>query len=210
MNFDILNLESTSVSYEQLVALMHDSFKEQYEAGIHFTGSVITIDWLKDNIKNSIVIVALDHDSSELLGMIAFEYSKNKKEEKYAYLDYIAVASKVKYCGIGKSLMQTLIYSATSNGCRFILSDTCSLSENAINFHLRYGFSIVGLKSYSSTDYWSYKLRYQISRPSLWNCHLYKRIRYYSSCIFAKITKDINGNYTQFGKLYIRLCKNCR
>lgn len=174
MDIVIKNIEETDVSFEQLVSLMHESFKAYLDAGIHFTCSSMTVDQLKKNLTGCIVAVALDSISSSLLGMYAIRMGRNNRNKQFSYLEYILVSPEAQHCGIGSVLMKDVINSSASAGCSYVFSDTSCLADAAVDFHLRNGFKKVGITSFKSTDYWSFKLRYQIDKPSIWNCSVYR------------------------------------
>lgn len=211
MDFIIKNIEETEISLEQLVPLMHESFKAYHDAGIHFTCSSMTIDQLKMNLAGCIVSVALKPISSSLLGMYALRMSRDNRNKPFSYLEYILVSPEAKHSGIGTALMKDVIHASASARCSYILSDTSCLAKVAVDFHMRNGFKIVGITSFKSTNYWSYKFRYQIDKPSIWNCSVYRCFRFLISFSFVRLLKDVYGNYTKLGYLFNKLiCRNCQ
>lgn len=210
MEYVLKNIEETDISYEQLVSLMHESFRGYLDAGIHFTCSSMTVEWLKRNLKGCIVTVALNPVSTGLVGMYALRMSRNNRNNPFSYLEYILVSPEARHCGVGSFLIKDVIDSSDSAGCGYVLSDTSCLAKEAADFHLRNGFRKVGITSFKSTDYWSYKLRYQIRKPSKWNCSVYCGLRFMASCVFVRLLKDSNGNNTKIGNLfYTLICRNC-
>lgn len=209
MGFIIKNIGETDVTYEQIVSLMHKSFKGYLDAGIHFTCSSMTSDQLRKNLKDCFVMVAMEPVSSSLLGMYAIRNSRNNRNRLFSYLEYIFISPEAKHSGIGTALMKNVIISSSAAGCDYMLSDTCCCAKEAVDFHLRNGFKKVGITSYKSTDYWSYKFRFQIKKPSMWDCSVYRNFRFLTSFCFVKLTKDIYGNYTKLGVLFNKMiCRN--
>ena len=210
MNIEIQTREEACISYAQIVELMHESFQERLNQGLHYSCSTMNVEQYKEKTKNGIIFVAIDADTRNLAGTTTLNLVENLKG-KHGYMEYVAISSKYKHCGIGSMLVDKIRSCGIQKGCDFILSDTSTKATSAVKFHLKNGFRIIGLESYRSTNYWSYVFRMQLKPSFMWNNPLLLKLHYWGSYVFIKATRDINGNDTSFGTFYKKmrgLCTN--
>lgn len=210
MNIEIYYKEETDVSYKQIVDLLHDSFHERIEQGLHYTCSFITEEEYIQKTRGGLVFVAIDLKTGELAGTNTLNIFFDRKG-KYGYMEYVAIANNYKHRGVGSLLLQRLRQEAvTKVGCRFILSDTSTRADSAVNYHLKNGFEIIGLESYRSTNYWSYVFRMQLSPSFLWENVLFQKIHFLCSYVFIKVTRNMDGTDTWFGVQYKTIRNLCK
>lgn len=199
--------ESAGVSYQQVVDLLHESFRERLDAGLHYSASSLTVESLIERTKHGYIYVAFS-DEGVMVGVSVLNI-KYHRNTKFGYFEYCAVKDGYKHCGIGTALLNYRKEVAISEGCEYILSDTSIKAESAIKYHLRNGFEIVGYESFRSTNYWSYVFRMQLLHPSVWDYGIYRKISYCLSFVFIRLTRTIDGRDTFAGKVYKKLvCKN--
>ena len=201
--------EETDISYKQIVDLLHDSFQERLEQGLHYTCSYITEEEYIQKTKGGSIFVAVDLETGDLAGTSTLNIYQDNKS-KYGYMEYVAIANKYKHQGVGSLLLQRLRHEAVAKaGCHYILSDTSTKANSAVVFHLKNGFKIVGFESYRSTDYWSYVFRMQLTSSFLWENVFFRIIHFMGSFLFIKVTRNMDGSDTWFGKQYKRLREIC-
>ena len=164
MNVIIKRLDETDVSYEQIVSLMHKSFEERLQQGLNFTCSFMSVEQYKEKNADGIVFVALDEDSNELMGSIAVHIRTDSENKNYGYNEFLAVSPKAKRLGIGTKLARACERVVQEVGGTYIMCDTAVGATSSVRYHLKQGFKIIGLRSYSSTNYYSYKTIYTCSK----------------------------------------------
>lgn len=206
---EIYKLEETDISYKQIVDLLHESFKERLNQGLQYTCSFITEEKFRKITSKSIVFVAIDNKLG-LCGTATLTIRKDHRNIKYGYNEYNGIRSDMKGKGIGSLLYIYREREALNYGCEYMMSDTSTQAKSAVKYHLKNGFKIIGLESYRSTNYWSYVFRKQLVPSKKWNCDFYCKLQYLKSWTFIRITRDINGNDSFFGKLYKVIRKKCK
>lgn len=209
MNIVILTLEEAGISYSQIIELMHESFQERLNQGLHYSCSTMTVEQYKEKTKNGNIFVAVDDISGNLAGTATLNLVDDLSG-RHGYMEFVAISSKYKHCGIGSMLVDRMRKCGIQERCDFILSDTSTQAISAVKFHLKNGFKIIGLESYRSTNYWSYVFRMQLTPSFIWNNPVFLKLHYWHSYIFIKATRDINGNDTMMGKIYKKIRGLCK
>lgn len=162
----ISRIEDSPFSYDDLMALIRASVQERVEQRIEFNVTRMTVEEFKSKTKNSIVLIAYtDHD---LCGTACITILKDKKNNSFAYHEHIFVSPECKRKGIGTKLLKEHIEISKDYGCSYILSDTAINAKSSVKWHLKNGFKLIGLHSFSSTDYYSKVFKYQITPPILY------------------------------------------
>lgn len=209
MNIVILTLEEAGISYSQIIELMHESFQERLNQGLHYSCSTMDVEQYKEKTKNGKIFVAIDDISGNLAGTTTLNLVDDLSG-RHGYMEFVAISSNYKHCGIGSMLVDRMRKFGFQEGCDFILSDTSTQAISALKFHLKNGFKIIGLESYRSTNYWSYVFRMQLTPSFLWNSSTFLKMHYWFSYIFIKTTRDINGNDTTMGIIYKKIRGLCK
>ena len=197
----IKKLEETSVTSEDIFLLIKEVFSEREKEGIHVSYNDYTIEDIQSHIKDAIVIVALDEDSSKLVGTGSVRLFKEKgRIKECGYGELLAVSSSVQGLGIGSQIIKAEKIAAEELGLRCIKSDTSVKATSSVMFHKKNGYIIDGFQSSGLTNTYSYTYRLPI-KPSLKDNRVFCHIRFILSYIIIKISKDAEGNYYPLGKL---------
>ena len=202
---EVYTREEANVSYEQIVELMHDSFQERLGQGLHFTCSAMTVDEYKEKTKGGTIVVAIDTETKELLGTAMVRIHEDADGIKYGYHEYLAVSPKAKRLGVGTLLLEKRIIIIIINaGGQYVMSDTACGAQSSVNWHLKNGFLIYELKSYKSTNYFSYVFVKPLNNSVRKFSRNRVRLHYCMSFIMTKTFCKEDGSYTTFGKLVRR------
>lgn len=193
------------ISWEDLTELFHEAFQERLDQGLHFSCSYFTTEELKRQSANNIVLVAIDRSTNVLAGTVSIEIHHNDGKNTWAYHYNLAVKPAYKKNGIASQLFSRFQQIVKSRGCKYIKSDTAVGAESSIKWHLKNGFEIVGLKSWSSTNYYSYVFRKQLTCHPLWSNSLFCKIHYRLSSIKCRLCHHEDGRIKGLLKLYLRI-----
>lgn len=199
-----IRIKDESVSWEDLVNLLHEAFQERLDQGLHFTCSYVTAEDLRQQLAKSTILIAVDNDSSVLVGMAAMDFKLNKKGA-WAYVSNLAVKPQYKRRGIMAKLLHELVELAKSNQCEYIASDTAVGAKSSVKWHKKHGFKIVGLHSFFSTNYYSYIFRKQLVPHTLWDNSIYCWIRFSFSALICRLDFNADGKTTKLMDLYLRI-----
>ena len=202
MNIIIKRREETGITYEQIVSLMHESFEERLLQGLKFTCSFMTVEQYKKKTSDGIIFVAIDEDTHELMGTAVVHIRKDSVGVIYGYNELAAISPKAKRCGIGSMLLRERVCEVEKKGGEYILSDTAVGATSSVKYHLKNGFKIIGLQSYSSTNYFSYLFRKQLVPSKKWNSNLYCKYVFFKSYIITKLKLKKNGSTTFLYSIY--------
>ena len=201
----ISRIEQSPFTIDDVIELMHESFEEHLDEGLHFTCSTMTAAQFLQKTRGSIVFVAWREGEQQLLGTATLTIRRDARNTPYGYNEYNAVSPKAKRLGIGTRLLRERVCVVLSQGGQYILSDTATAARSSVGYHLKNGFKIVGMESYPSTNYYSYLFRKQLRIPSIWNCNIYVRLRFLWSAFRCKSIKRANGEYTLLGRVLKRV-----
>ena len=91
----------------------------------------------------------------------------------HGLLEHLAVARNMQGQGLGTRLIREIIEIARAQGCDCVLSDTATRARSSIRAHRKAGFRIIGMESFSSTNYYSYLFRCQLKPGSPWESAWY-------------------------------------
>lgn len=208
MEVYINRLEETSISYEEIVSLMHDSFKERLDQGLIFTSCTMSVDEFKKRYSDGVIIVGFDKATNEMMAFYTFHLRADKKGIKYGYLEQLAVSPKAKRSGIGTKMLAENCRIAATMGAKYMLSDTACGALSSVKWHHKNGFYTYELESYRSTNYWSYVFIKYLDE-SIKKNHVQLRMHFWKSWLLIKLTRKENGSDNALGKLYKKLrCKS--
>ena len=205
MNIVVKRKEETCITYEQIIDLMHESFQERLDQGLKFTCSFMGVEEYKRKTDGGIIFVAIDKDTGCLMGTAMVRIRKDENNINYGYNEYLAVSPKMKRCGIGSNLERESVCVCEENNCEYILCDTAVDAISSVKYHLKKGFKIIGLRSYSSTNYYSYLFRKQLVPSKKWNSDLYCKYVFLKSYIVTKLCLKKDGTVTLFYSLYKKI-----
>ncbi|NLE06314.1 MAG: GNAT family N-acetyltransferase [Crenarchaeota archaeon] len=208
MNVIIKELADTNITYEQIVDLIHRSFEERLDQNLLFTCLFIDVDSFKVKTSLGIIFVALNAVSNELLGTAYIQLKKDKNNDAYGYFEYLAIDPKVKRMGVGTKLCKSCYDFVIAAGASYILCDTDVQAKSSINIHLKNGFRIIGLRSYPSTNYYSYLFRKQLKKSKKWDNIFYIKLIFIESYFKTKLTLKKSGEPTVLLSFYRWLKKH--
>lgn len=208
MDIIIKPVNESPFTLGDVVDLMHRSFEERMNQGLHFTCSSLTVEQFQLRTKNSIVLVAWNSATNVLLGTATVTLRKDKRGVTYGYHEYLAISPNAKRLGIGTKLLEERIIIIIINaGGEYVMSDTAVGAESSVRWHLKNGFKIIALRSFPSTNYYSYIFRRQLVPSKLWDSCLYTSLRFRLSSIIVKSLYNENGSNTKLGNLVYRILK---
>lgn len=206
MNIIIKKREEANVSYEQIVDLMHASFEERLQQGLNFTCSSMTVEEYKNRNSDAIIYVAID-DEHNLMGAAVVHVKRDKKNILYGYNEYACVSPKAKRCGIGSMLLEARESACKRAGCDYMVSDTAVGAVSSVKYHLKNGYKIVGLRSFASTNYYSYLFRKQLTPSKFWNNSFLCKMVFVKSALIEKMKHKQDGTKTRLALICSRLVK---
>lgn len=204
MDIEIKQLQETDYTYEQIVDLMHDSFKERMEQGLMFTSCTMDVETFKRKYSDGVIIVGYNKENGELLAFYTFHLfnEKRNKNRKDGYLEQLAVSPKAKRTGIGTKMLDAILAIAQQIGATYMLSDTACRAVSSVRWHFKNQFLLYGLESYSSTDYWSRLFKLYLPKGSnTLSRRISCRLHYWYSCVRTLLTKNRHGQLTLIGRL---------
>lgn len=210
MDIIINPIAESPFSYDDVVNLLHDSFKERQEQGLEFTCSTMTVESFKNRTKQGTVLVAWGKDANGLLGTVTITIHTDSKGVIYGYHENLAISPCAKRLGIGTKLLEECIIITTNAGGQYILSDTAVGATSSVRWHKKNGFKIIALRSFSSTNYYSFIFRRQLSPSQIWSSELYTSLRFRISSIIIKLLYKVDGSFTPLGRLVSTLHRKAR
>jgi ribosomal protein S18 acetylase RimI-like enzyme len=152
-------IRETSVTVEALYALCNDAYRLWSDHGIDEPWMHRTIEEFKEAISDTMVFVALDADSEELLGMHCFRGNLKKRR---AYGSYLAVSPKAFRRGVATRLITDTSENLRNAGFSHLIISTTVGAEWAVRCHLKNGFKLIGFRRAKSYNIDSYVFRKQI------------------------------------------------
>jgi len=194
---EVKQLSETNFTIENVVNLIHQSFKQWTVNGIESAVASYTIN--EFSWKNCIILVAFN--GNDLLGTCTLEKRIDNRKENLIFGKYFAVSPNNKKQGIGSMLLEKEKQIAIEKHCSYILADTSEHAYWSIKWHKKNGFNIIGLRSFKTNNYYSYLFRYQLKPHSIYNSNLYCFLIYTWSSFKTKLLKKRNGEYTILGKI---------
>ena len=203
MSIVIKNITETLFSFDDVVSLMHKAFEERLEQGLKFTCSNMSVEEYKNRLKSGggVTLVAYDDENNFLYGTAMLHIYKDKRGNKYAYNENLAVVPYAKRKGIGTLLLKVIEEIAITNNCDYIGSDTSIGAKSSVKWHLKNGFKIVGYKSYNTTNNYSYLFRKQLVTSKIYDNDFLCKLIFLKSYLMIRLLKKEDGNYTRVGAL---------
>lgn len=204
MNIQIMFLEDTSISNEQLFDLVKLAFQERKDAGLNYMCLSASISDFVLEIKDAYVLVAMDVEKNELCGCSILKVEKNKLGVLHGREKHTAVSPNYKGQGVGSKLIDTLKCKAIELGCDYLTCTTAVSAKSAVAVHVKNGYQIVGLKSFRQTNYYSYIFRMQLT-PSVWKDAKYCKHQFQKSAVKTYLAYRKDGNKTCVGRLFSKI-----
>ena len=204
MNVDIFTIEETEITKKQILSLIKLAFQERQEAGLKYECLTLSFEGFLKEIRDSIIIVAIDKDTRTLCGCTVLLFRHDKDNVLYGKEKHTSVHPEYKGKGIGSLLIKALRTKAVEHNCEYISCSTAVDAVSAVKVHLKNGYQIVGLKSFKSTNYYSYLFRMQL-KFSQWSDSSYCKRQYKKSEKKVRIAYKADGSKTIFGKVLSKM-----
>lgn len=186
---------------EAILEMIHQSFDEHLKNGLHFTCSDYTLKDLEQKVLSGFPLVAVAKDGT-VLGITSFSLLKRRG----AYEKITAISPRSKGLGIGTALFQNRQQMMLGLGVEFVLSDTAVNAKSSVRWHIeKCGCHIIGLSSFSSTNYFSYIFRQDLVRRSFFIRKVIYPLQFIKSCLITLVCKKKNGSFTWLGKIAANL-----
>lgn len=210
MSISVVPLETSQYDYSDCLSLIKEAFFEREQQHLHYPCMDYSLEEYRSKMQNHQVLVALDSDSGNLLGVTSVAIM-GTEHDLFALENHTAVSPKFKGKGVGSQMMSTIIQYAEKHGCQSVIASTAEKAKGAIQFHLKNGFVIFRAESYPDTDYYSVVMRRPLANYSptggKWSSPFFCKLRYWNSFIRIHLMKKRDGTYT-FGGRIIRYLQN--
>lgn len=194
MEIVIMELRDSTFTLEDVYNLIRDVYKERENNGIFFSVSKWSFEEFEDSLTkdNSQVIIAFDSDTDDMLGCATFFIRQNKKGRKFANFRHAVVSPFAQRKGVGRKLNDARFEIAKREDCEYVQCSTAVNAKSSVEWHLKYGYKIVALRSFNS-NYYSYIFRYQLKPSFVWNNDLFVKCIYLWSAFKTKLKYKENG-----------------
>ena len=200
MNYHIITDIPESL-HHQILVMIHQSFEERLSAGMHFTCSSYTMDDLKEKVLSGVCFLAVT-EGNDVLGIISF----TKYQRGASYLNIAALSPDAKGLDIGSKLFSLCQERMILDGVKYILSDTAVGAKSSVKWHLdKCGFSKVGMKSFLSTNYYSYVFRKDLVKQPFYVKHVKYPLLFFISSVKTVMCQKANGELTGVGNCLSKL-----
>lgn len=183
MNIIITTRKQHHVSDEILFDLIRSSYQQWIDAGIKTSWLHYTFQDFKKNISRSVIYLALDENSNEVLGMHCFRLNLKRM---IAHGFYLAVLPKVKHQGIATRMLQEEVAQIRQRGFRYLTGYTEVSAPWSVRWHLKNGYRIIGYHHAPAPYSDTYTFRLQLVPSLLWGPTLgpiTAKLRYFASKI---------------------------
>lgn len=207
----IHTLTKTDVPVEVLYKLFRQSFDEWRDNGIVASFINKTFEEFKEVIDRSVVFVAQDRETGEVLGMHCFYCYP----ARYVFDFFLAVSPHAKRQGIATKILQEEVARLRQKGYRYMKCTTSAAATWSVRWHLKNGYRIVGYSRGSGKNYPSYTFRKQFAydikhHPTdfLWLpgiAPVTARLSYAATFLATCICKKRSGELNVLGRLAKRL-----
>ena len=195
-------VSETEIPLTEVFQLVHDSFQQWIDNGLESAVARYSLDDYIEKTSNATIIVAVS-SKGELLGTHTLVFDK----PKCCFGKYLAVSPNAKRLGIGKLLFEKEVELAKQHGCEYLLEDTGVDATWSVKWHTKMGYKIVGYKSFSSNNYFSYIFRKQLVPSKKYDCEWYCKVLFMIQYIVTKLMRTRNGHPTIIGKICLFLYK---
>lgn len=198
---EVKRIQETNIKIAEVYQLVHNSFQQWIENGLESAVAHYSLDDFVNKTLAATILVAVSKE--RILGTHTLVFEK----PGCCFGKYLAVSPEAKRMGIGKLLLQKEVELAKSHGCKYLLEDTGEKAYWSVNWHLKNGYKKIGLKSFSTNNYYSIIFRKQLTPSFIWNNTLYCNLLYVSSSFITKLIKKATGEYTILGLLVCKLLR---
>ncbi len=203
--------KKTDVSIEALYELFQQSFQLWRDKNIEAPFINKTFEEFKEVIDRSVVFVAQDRETGEVLGMHCFYCYP----ARYVFDFFLAVSPKASHQGIATKILQEEVSRLRQKGYRYMKCTTSVAATWSVRWHLKNGYRIVGYSRSEKKNYASYMFRKQFAydlrhHPTdiLWLpcvAPVTSRLTYAATYLATHLCKTRTGNLNALGRLAKRL-----
>lgn len=197
----VKRIQETNITIEDVYQLVHNSFQQWIEHGLESAVAHYSLDDFVNKTISATILVAVSKE--RILGTHTLVFEK----PKCCFGKYLAVSPEAKRLGIGKLLFEKEVELAKAHGCEYLLEDTGEKAYWSVNWHLKNGYKKIGLKSFSTNNYYSIIFRKQLTPSLIWNNKVYCNLLYWFSCFVTKMIKKPTGDYTKLGLFICKLIR---
>ena len=200
---------------EELYNLRKAAFQQWKDKDLDTWEADVPIEEFKDLLRKSLVFVAQDAATGELLAMRTVILNKKKQ---CALEGNFSVSPNAKRQGVGSKLFEVEERYLREKGYRYVTCSTAIPATWSVRWHLKNGYYIVGYSRSERHNYASYVFRKQIAvdvrhHPTdlLWTrplAPITARLIYCLTWLATKICKDKAGRLNLVGRLAKRSLKN--
>ena len=197
-NVIVKTREEAGISFEQVYALVDESFKKWTDNGIEAPFLHYGLEEYKQVNRHTVIHVAIDSETGELLG--ARSHAVNRKKG-YVSDFHLSVAPKARRMGIATKIMEAETEWAKSFGIRYMLCTTAVKADWSVRWHLKNGYRIIGYKHAQGNNHATYLFRKQLVPSLFWDSAIFCRCCFLVSYAITKLTKDSNGRPNLVGRV---------
>ena len=201
----IKNRKETDVTDETLYDLFNESFKRWKEKGLEAPWLNVSFEKFSKQLNTSIVFIAVDATTDELLGLHCFR--KNKKHRR-AYDFYLAVRPKAQGQGIASRMLAYEAEVIKQAGYLYLKDNTATTAEWSVRWHLKNGYRIVGYYRVPNYNFTNYVFRKQLAPSILWGPTLgplTARMSFAASWLVNHLLKHSDGRDNLLGRVARKL-----
>ena len=193
---------------EELYNLRKAAFQQWKDKDLDTWEADVPIEEFKDLLRKSLVFVAQDAATSELLAMRTLILNQKKQ---CALEGNFSVSPNAKRQGVGSKLFEVEQRHLREKGYRYVTCSTAIPAVWSVRWHLKNGYRIVGYSRSERNNYASYIFRKQIAtdvrhHPTdlLWTrpvAPVTAKLRYCLSWLATNICKSKSGKLNAIGRI---------
>ena len=213
-NIVIKTNKEAGVPAEELYKLRNAAFQQWKDKNLDTWEADVPIEEFKDLLRKSLVFVAQDAATGELLAMRTLILNKKKQ---CALEGNFSVSPNAKRQGVGSKLFEVEQRHLRERGYRYVTCSTAIPATWSVRWHLKNGYYIVGYSRSERHNYASYVFRKQIAtdvrhHPTdlLWTkpiAPITAKLRYWATYVATSICKDKAGRLNWIGRMAKRSLK---
>ena len=201
--------KEAGIPLEAVYDMMMASYEQLREAGIETPLLHWSLEDFLRAVCRTVVFVALDAETGELLGTHSFTANRYKG---YMHGFCLAIAPDAKRRGVASRMLEVETERIRRAGYQYLRGTTPVVSTWSIRWHLKNGYRIIGYQRRPQDNHPLYVFRRQLvptspRRPlySLYSLPLFCRIRFAATYIATRLFKDGRGNLNWLGRMAKRM-----
>ena len=156
--------KEAGISDEALYALYHESYKKWAEKGLDAPWMHRTFEEFCKHLQTSLVFVAQDKATGELLGMHFF---RGYKKQGRVFGFFLAVSLEAQGEGIASRMLAHEAEIIRQAGYRYLKGVTATTADWSVRWHLKNGYRIIGYYHTPNDNFANYVFRKQLIPVSL-------------------------------------------